>query len=179
MSIGILKNRQDFPGGTEVRDPSASAGMQDTQVWSLGQEGHLEEEIATHSKVVFWKIPWTEAPGRPQSVGLDTSEHAWEGKEKAEFSLQILSIQLALPFNPTPARGSDLSYCPTFWTQATDYSCSGHFFARTILKLTNPNLPYFGTTTKENLGSPNHLAFTKQTVLLSLSFGNFFLYICL
>lgn len=77
----------------------------------------------------------------PQSIGLDTSEHAWGGKEQAEFSFQILSTQLALPFNPTPA-WSDLSYCPIFGTQATDDSCRGpffFFFAKTILKLTNPN----------------------------------------
>ena len=37
--------------------------MQDTQVQSLGQEDPLEEEMATHSSILAWKIPWTEEPG--------------------------------------------------------------------------------------------------------------------
>ena len=40
--------------------------MWETQVWSLGQEDLLEKEMAIHS----WKIPWTEEPGRLQSMGL-------------------------------------------------------------------------------------------------------------
>ena len=38
--------------------------MQDTQVRSLGQEDPLEEEMATHSSILAWKIPWTEETGR-------------------------------------------------------------------------------------------------------------------
>ena len=38
--------------------------MQETQVQSLGQEGLLEKEMATHSSIVAWKIPWMEEPGR-------------------------------------------------------------------------------------------------------------------
>ena len=37
---------------------------QKTQVWSLGWEDPLEEEMATHSNILAWKIPWTEEPGR-------------------------------------------------------------------------------------------------------------------
>ena len=38
--------------------------MQETQVRSLGQEDPLEEEMATHSSILAWGIPWTEEPGR-------------------------------------------------------------------------------------------------------------------
>ena len=38
--------------------------MQDTQVQSLDQEDPLEDEMATHSSIFAWKIPWTEQPGR-------------------------------------------------------------------------------------------------------------------
>ena len=51
--------------------------MQETQgtsVRSLGQEGTQEEEIATHSSIVAWKIPWTEEPGRLQSSGYKESD---------------------------------------------------------------------------------------------------------
>ena len=37
--------------------------MQETQVLSLGQEDPLEEEMATHSSILAWEIPWTEEPG--------------------------------------------------------------------------------------------------------------------
>ena len=44
--------------------------MQEMQVWSLGQEDSLEKEMATHSSILAWEIPWTEAPipwGRRES----------------------------------------------------------------------------------------------------------------
>ena len=49
-----------------VKNPPANAG---TQVRSLGQEDPLEEEMATHSSVLSWRIPWTEEPGGLQSMG--------------------------------------------------------------------------------------------------------------
>ena len=49
--------------------------MQDIQVQSLGQEDPLEKEMATHSGTVAQKIPWTEEPGRLQSVGSQRVGH--------------------------------------------------------------------------------------------------------
>ena len=46
--------------------------MRETQVRSLGQEDPLEKEMATHSSSFAWKIPWTEEPGRLQSMGLQS-----------------------------------------------------------------------------------------------------------
>ena len=43
--------------------------MWDTWVLSLGQEDPLEKEIATHSSILAWRIPWTEEPGGLQSMG--------------------------------------------------------------------------------------------------------------
>ena len=43
--------------------------MRETGVQSLGQEDLLEKEMATHSSILAWKIPWTEEPGRLQSTG--------------------------------------------------------------------------------------------------------------
>ena len=48
--------------------------MQETQVWSLGQEDPLEKEMATHPSILAWRIPWTEEPGRPQSMGSQESD---------------------------------------------------------------------------------------------------------
>ena len=44
--------------------------MQETQVWFLGQKDPLEKEMAIHSTIIAWGIPWTEEPGRLQSMGL-------------------------------------------------------------------------------------------------------------
>ena len=43
--------------------------MQETRVQSLGWEDLLEKEMATHSSILAWKIPWMEEPGRLQSMG--------------------------------------------------------------------------------------------------------------
>ena len=43
--------------------------MQEMRAQSLGQEDALEEEMATHSSVLAWEIPWTEEPGGLQSMG--------------------------------------------------------------------------------------------------------------
>jgi len=43
--------------------------MREAQVQSLGQEDLLEKEMATHSSILAWKIPWMEEPGRLQSTG--------------------------------------------------------------------------------------------------------------
>ena len=51
--------------------------MQETWVQSLGQEDPLEKEMATHSSSLAWKIPWTEDPGRLQSMGLQRVGHDW------------------------------------------------------------------------------------------------------
>ena len=44
--------------------------MQEVWVQSLGQEDPLEEEMTTRSIILAWRIPWTEEPGRPESMGL-------------------------------------------------------------------------------------------------------------
>ena len=44
--------------------------MQETRVQSLGQEDPLENIMAAHSSILAWRIPWTEEPGRLQSMGL-------------------------------------------------------------------------------------------------------------
>ena len=48
--------------------------MQKTWVRSLGQKDPLEEEMATHSGILAWEIPWTEEPGGLQSMGSQKSK---------------------------------------------------------------------------------------------------------
>ena len=49
--------------------------MQETQVRSLDQEDPLEKEMATHSIILAWEIPWTEKPDGPQSMGVSRVRH--------------------------------------------------------------------------------------------------------
>ena len=49
--------------------------VRETQVQSLGWEDALEEEMATHSSTLAWKIPWTEEPGGLQSMGSQRVAH--------------------------------------------------------------------------------------------------------
>ena len=55
-----------FPGGSVVKNPPA---MQETWVQYVGWEDPLEKEMATHSSILAWKIPWMEEPGGLQSMG--------------------------------------------------------------------------------------------------------------
>ena len=50
-------------------------GMREARVRSLGREDPLEKEMATHSSILAWRIPWTEEPGRLQSRGLQRVGH--------------------------------------------------------------------------------------------------------
>jgi len=51
--------------------------MQETWVRSLGQEEPLEKGMATHSSIIACRIPWTEEPGRLQSIGSQQVRHNW------------------------------------------------------------------------------------------------------
>ena len=59
--------------------------MQETRVWSLGQEDPLEKEMAAHPSILAWKIKWTEEPGRLQSMGSQRVGHDWA----TSFLMQI------------------------------------------------------------------------------------------
>ena len=49
--------------------------MQETRVQALGREDPLEKELATHSSILAWSIPWTDEPGRLQYMGLQQVGH--------------------------------------------------------------------------------------------------------
>ena len=55
-----------FLGGASGKE---SPAVQETRIRLQGQEDPLEEEMATHSSILTWKIPWTEEPGGLQSMG--------------------------------------------------------------------------------------------------------------
>ena len=49
--------------------------MEETQFQSLGWEDSLEKEMATHSSIITWEIPWRQEPGGLQSMGSQTVKH--------------------------------------------------------------------------------------------------------
>ena len=64
-----------FPSGSEGKNLPAMQEPQEMQIQSLGWEDHLEEDMATHSSVLAWRIPWTEEPGGLQSIGFQRVRH--------------------------------------------------------------------------------------------------------
>ena len=72
--IYYLSFRPSLVAQTVKRLPT----MRETQVQSLDQEDLLEKEMATHSSILAWKIPWIEGPGRLQPMGSQRVRHNWE-----------------------------------------------------------------------------------------------------
>ena len=61
-----------FTGGSVVKNLPT---MQNTCIRSLGQEGPPEQGMVTHSRILAWRIPWTEEPGGLQSMGSQRARH--------------------------------------------------------------------------------------------------------
>ena len=66
---------EGFPGGSDGKEFARSAGDPSSIVQSLGQEDPLEKGMATHCTILAWRIPWTEEPGRLQSMRLQRVRH--------------------------------------------------------------------------------------------------------
>ena len=64
-----------FPGDVVVKNHLPMKEPQEMRVRSLGRESLLEEEMATHSRILAWKIPWTEKPVGLQSMMLQRVVH--------------------------------------------------------------------------------------------------------
>ena len=64
-----------FPGGTVVQNPPANAGDAKEPGLIPGREDPLEKEMAIHSSILAWEIPWTEEPGGLQSIGSQRMGH--------------------------------------------------------------------------------------------------------
>ena len=72
-----LQNFGHLMKTTCLLEKTLMPGMWETRVWSLGWEDPLEEEMATHSSTLAWRIPWREEPGRLQSMGSQRVGHDW------------------------------------------------------------------------------------------------------
>ena len=78
-----------FPGASVVKNLSA---MQDTWVWSLGQEDPLEKEMAIHSSILAQKIPWTEEPGGLQTMGLQRFRQDFMIEQQQVTSVTMVGV---------------------------------------------------------------------------------------
>ena len=65
-----------------VKNPPA---VQEMWVQSLGQKDPLEKEMATHSSILAWEVPWTEEPSRIQSMGLQRVGHNLATKQQTSL----------------------------------------------------------------------------------------------
>ena len=69
-----------FPGGSDSKESACNAG---DLVPSLGWEGPLEKEMATHCSILAWNIPCIEEPSRLQSMGLQRVGHELTNKQQS------------------------------------------------------------------------------------------------
>ena len=76
MLLGLERERRGWDKGLNIGASLVAQmvknvpAMQETRVRSLDQEDALEKEMATHSSIPAWRIPWAEEPGGLQSIGL-------------------------------------------------------------------------------------------------------------
>ena len=63
-----------FPGGASGKEPTCQCRRCEIWVQPLGGEDPLEEGLATHSRILAWRIPWTDEPGGLQSMGVTESD---------------------------------------------------------------------------------------------------------
>ena len=75
-----------FPGGSDDKESTCNAG----DPGSIPGSGDcLEKETATHSSVLAWEIPWTEKPGRLQSVGSQRVRHNLVTKQQQQLKVKV------------------------------------------------------------------------------------------
>ena len=74
MSLLLPLMVSGFPGSSDSKESTCNAGDTETWVLSLGREDPLAKGMATHSRILAWKISGTEEPGGLQAMGLQTSQ---------------------------------------------------------------------------------------------------------
>ena len=117
---------------------------QETRVQSLNWEDPLEKEIAAHSSILAWRIPWTEEPGGLQSVGLHRVRYSWAHMHALPFfffflsNLQVSALLLKNKVLDRDATsgcwewGLDqvcfLIHCERVSVETPQYFCSAHWW---------------------------------------------------
>ena len=144
-----------FPSGSDVRNSSAEAG---DVVPALGWKDPLEREMATHSSILAWRIPWAEGPSRPwghKRVGLDLGT---KQQQVTEDGGRILPP--ALPPSPSLSVSSVPQSCPTLCSPM-DRSTPGLPVHHQLLNFTHTHVHRVGDAIQPShpLSSPSPPAF--------------------
>ena len=87
----IVKTRMGFPGGTGGKEPTCHC-RREIWVQSLGWENPLKEGLAAHSRILAWRIPWTEEPGGLQSIGSHRVGHNCSDSAQHSTKTRILAV---------------------------------------------------------------------------------------
>ena len=140
-----------FPGGSDSKESACNA---ETQVWSLVWEDPLEKEMATHSSILTWRIPWTEEPG--------TQGHKELTQLINTFSLKSLTWQCYPTVNlllPSPTYKCFLNLQSSLpIAYMTAFKCSTSISHSICLKLTHylpyQTRPFFFNFSSPTLGLP-------------------------
>ena len=118
-------------GGSDGKESACNAG-------DLGliseSEDYLEKEMATHSRILAWRIICTEEPGRLQSMGLQRIRHNWVSDQYFHFH----DIQSSLQFDPNLQTPPPLSHPPQ---QKHAPPCTHHLHSTTKVSWHFPNTP--------------------------------------
>ena len=77
VGSGFLQNWRAPWAALVAQSAKNTFAVQELQIWSLGGEDPLEEGMVTHSSILAWRIPWTEEPGRLQSIGSQRVGRDW------------------------------------------------------------------------------------------------------
>ena len=74
-AVSFVSQSADCRASLVAQTVKSLSGVWETRVQSLGREDPLEKEMATHSSILAWRIPWMEEPGRLQSLGSQRVGH--------------------------------------------------------------------------------------------------------
>ena len=113
----MVFSSKGFPGGLTVKRLPA---MQEMQVQSLGWEDPLEKEMATHSSILAWEIPWLVKPDRLQSMGCKESDMTkqlhfhFSSKEQAAFNFNV-AVTVRSDFGAKKIKTSLSPFCPNLF----------------------------------------------------------------
>ena len=95
VPLNLLTIPRVFWGSLVAQPVKNLPAMWETWVWSLGWEDPLEKEMATHSSILAWRIPWTEDLGGLQSMGSHKVGHGWSDLATAAAA----DCCVAIPFS--------------------------------------------------------------------------------
>ena len=119
--------------------------MRETWVRSLSQEDPLEKEMATHSSILAWRIPWTEEPGGLQSTGSDTTEQLHFHFFFSMYFCPFVGLYVEFFFNISKVT-SILHFCTLIYLLQLlpphDFQQTGSFSLRNMLYMLYKYLSY-------------------------------------